>query len=82
MGTYLVISDSCRTSTVENKRTFSLDFDPANSPDIYSDLCGDNDDGMVVPRSDNSDGFTSYGITINNSVYSVPCVGSSCTWSA
>ena len=82
MGTYPIIGDSCRTSTLENRRIVSLSFDAATSPNTYSNLCSSNNDGVVVSRSDISNGFTSYGIAVNNPVYAVPYLGSDSTWSA
>ena len=75
MGTDIIIRASYCTSTLDVNRLVPFDIGADTNPDTYSDFCRNNDDGVVVPRTNNHNGSALNDTAIFDSAYSVSSLG-------
>ena len=81
MGTNIIIGASYCASTLEDNRHVPFNIGPVTNADTHSDFCRNNDDGVVVPRTNNRDGSTFDDTAISNSANAIPYMGSIGPWS-
>ena len=82
MGTDIIIRASYCASTLEDNRLVPFDIGADTNPDTYSDFYRNNNDGVVVPRTNNHNGSALNDTAISDSANAVSSLGSINPWCA